>query len=196
MSKLTFKIALPIIIVGIFTVVVFFATNHENFEPLFYLVLLFLAIYIFFFGLATGQNLATPVKKILTGATKLSEGNLSSRVYLETKDELADLATVLNKIADELEANRQEQENVEKSVGVKVRAKTKELEEVITALEQKVKNRTIELERLIEESNRLQEVIKNRGGETEKLKKELNNFKQKVSRYSKPKQETPAKEDI
>jgi len=196
MSKLTLKIALPIIIVGAFTTVVFFATNHESFEPLFYLVLLFLAIYVFFFGLAMGQKVTTPVNKILTGATELSEGNLSSRVYLETKDELADLATIFNKIADELEASRKEQENVEKSVGIKVQAKTKELEEVINALEQKVKNRTVELERLIDESNRLQEIIKSKGGETERIKKELDTFKQKVNKYSKPKQITSAQEEI
>ena len=37
------------------------------------------------------------VKKILDRAKELSKGNLSSRVYLETKDELAELAKFLIK---------------------------------------------------------------------------------------------------
>ena len=179
MSKLTIKIAIPIILVGIFTVVIFMATGYEQVKPTFFIII------IFFFGLAIGQNFTLPVRKILGKATELSEGNLSSRIYLETKDELSDLAKVFNKIAEELEISHKQEENVEKSVGIKVKARTKELEETINALEQKVKNRTIELERLIEESNKLQEAIKSKGVETSQLRKELNDFKQKIDKYNK-----------
>ena len=72
MPKLTYKIAIPIILVGLFAIVVLIATGYEQLEPGFYLVILFLAIYIFSFGLAIGQNLTTPVKKILDNATELN----------------------------------------------------------------------------------------------------------------------------
>lgn len=160
-SNLTLKIAIPIILVGIFAIIVFSAAGYVRLEPAFYIIVLFFSIYVFFFGISIGQNLTTPVRKILDEATQLSRGNLSSRVYLETKDELSELAKVFNKIAEELQASREQQDNVEKSVNIKVKARTKEFEETIGALDQKVKNRTIELERLTQEIKKLQEAIKN-----------------------------------
>jgi methyl-accepting chemotaxis protein len=189
MSKFTIRVAVPIVLVGIFAMVAFTALDYEQLPPDFYIFILFLTIYVFFFGLAIGQSLSSPIKKILDGATKLSKGNLSSRVYLETKDELSELAKTFNKIAEKLEVSHLQEENIEKSVGIKVKARTKDLEEIIDALEQKIKNRTIELERLTEELNKLQGAVKNKESETDQLKKELNNFKQKVNKYNKPKQE-------
>jgi methyl-accepting chemotaxis protein len=160
MSKISTRIAVPIILIGIFSVVVFLAMDPEKIEPGFYMVVLFLAIFVFFFGLAIGENVSYPVKKLLDRATQLSNGNLSSRVYLPSKDELAQLADVFNKIADELKVSRDQEANIEKSVGIKVQAKTEELQETINALEQKVKNRTVELERLAAESKKMQEEAK------------------------------------
>jgi len=180
MSKLVSKISIPIILAGIFAVVVFLSVSYEQLNFGAYVVILFLVVYVFLFGLAVGQNLASPIKELLEKATELKNGNLSSRVYLETKDELAELAKIFNKIAEELEARHEQEANIEKSISVKVKARTEDLEEMIDALEQKVKNRTIELERLLAESGRLQAEIKERGGETIKLKKELSGFKQKL----------------
>lgn len=187
MAKLTIRIAVPIILVGIFAIIVFIAVGYGQLGPSFYVIIFLLAVYVFFFGLAIGQDLSSPVKKLLNRATELSKGNLSSRVYLETKDELAELAKVFNQIAEELETSRDQEANMEKSVGIKVKARTKELEETISALEQKVKNRTIELERLVQGSTQLQEDIKNKKIETDQLRKELDAFKQKIGRYNKSK---------
>jgi methyl-accepting chemotaxis protein len=191
MTKVTSKIATPIILAGLFAIIVFIALDYEQLKPSFYIVLSLLFVYVFFFGIAIGQSLSSPVKKLLERATELSRGNSSSRVYLETKDELAQLADIFNKIAEELEAKRQQEEGIEKTLGVKVQARTKELEETINALEQKVKNRTIELERLIEETNKLREAVKSKGTEAFGLKKELGEFKEKLSKYSKPKHRIP-----
>ena len=196
MAKLTLKIAVPVILAGLFSSVIFLAIGYEQSWPFFYIIILLLAIFVFFFGLAIGQNLSLPVKKLLGKATELSQGNLSSRVYLETKDELSELAKIFNKIAEELEASHEQEANTEKSVGVKVRARTKELEETISALEQKVGNRTIEMEKLIGESNKLQEDVKRKGAETAQLRKELDDFKQKISKYNKPKQGFINKDNI
>jgi len=179
MAKRSTKIAIPIVLAGIFTITTFIAIGYEQLDPAFYMVVLFLVIFVFFFGIATGQSINSPLKKLLDKATELSKGNLSSRVYLETKDELSELANVFNKIAEELQESQEQETNAEKSVGIKVKAKTQELEETINALEQKVKNRTIELERLIKESDRLQEDLKNKEIESDQLRKELEDFKQK-----------------
>lgn len=185
MAKLTTKIAIPIILIGIFAIVVFLAVDPEGLEPQIYIVFLLLVVFVFFFGLAIGQRIASPVKKLLNRATELSEGNLSSRVYLPSKDELSELADVFNKIAEELKVSREQEANMEKCVGIKVRAKTEELQEIINALEQKVKNRTVELDRLASESKRLQEDTKNKGSEAAQLKKELDEFKQKLGKQKK-----------
>ena len=190
MSRFAKKVALPIILAGVFAVIIFVALEYEQLDLNSYIVLLLLAVYVFAFGFATGQSFATPVEKLLKGAEDLSNGNLSSRVYLETKDELSELAQVFDKIAQQLQTSRQEEENAEKSVGVKVQARTKELEETINALEQKVKNRTIELERLVEKSGKLQSDAVNKETEVAQLKKELENSKQKIVKRAKPKTKT------
>jgi methyl-accepting chemotaxis protein len=188
-SKITFKIALPIIIIGIFTIVVFIAMGSDKTNVGFYIVVLLLSIFIFLFGFATGQDLASPVKKLLKRATDLSKGDLTTRVYLETKDEFGELAQIFNKIAQELEESHSKAEKTEKSVDIKVRAKTQDLEETINALDQKVKNRTIELERIISESERLKEEVKNKEKEALEFKTELNKLKERAGE-NKPKKES------
>jgi len=182
-SNISFKIALPIIIAGAFIIAVFIALNYEKLDISFYIIFALIAIYIFLFGFATGQRFAMPVKKLLKRAIDLSEGDLTTRIYLETKDEFGDLAKIFNKIADELEESRSKAETTEKSVGIKVKAKTEALEEIISALEQKVKNRTLELQRMVDESGKIQETTKVTKAETEQLKKELSDLKESLKKY-------------
>lgn len=190
MVKLTSKIAFPIILTGLFAITIFIAINYDKLDVHFYIVLILLTLFIFLFGFAIGQNFSSPVKKLLERATELSEGNLSSRVYLETKDEFSELAKAFNKIAEELEISHSQEENMGKSVDIKVRARTQGLEETINALEQKVRNRTVELEKLVKESSRLQGESKSKEAEASLLKKELESFRQKLVKYSKPKKES------
>jgi methyl-accepting chemotaxis protein len=170
MANLSFKVAVPIIIAGAFIISVFIAMNYQNINVNFYIVFSLVTLYIFLFGFATGQNFSMPVKKILKKATQLSEGDLSSRVYLESKDELGELSRIFNKIAEELEQSRQENEKVEKTVDIKVKARTQALEETIGALEQKVRNRTIELERTMAESERLRQEIEDGQAQISRIK--------------------------
>jgi methyl-accepting chemotaxis protein len=155
MAKLSFKIAFPIILSTIFAITIFIAVDYERIQPSFYLVLFFFVIYVFFYGYSTGERFASPVKDLLKRANQISTGNLSDRIYLDTKDELAELAKIYNKLAEELEESCNRERNTEKSVDIKVRAKTQALEETISALEQKVNNRTLELQRLTKELNEI-----------------------------------------
>ena len=177
-SNISLKIAIPIIIAGIFIITIFIALNRERLNTGFYIIFTLTAVYIFLFGFATGQKLAMPVRKLLKRATDLSDGDLTARAYLETKDEFGELAKVFNKIANELQESRSKIETIEKSVDIKVKARTQVLEEIINALEQKVKNRTFELQRIIDESEMIQQKTKTKEVEITQLKKELDGLKE------------------
>ena len=172
MSKLTSKIAIPIILAGIFSISIFIALEYDKLDLTFYVILLLLTLFVFFFGFATGQNLSSPVKKILERAEELSKGNLSSRVYLETKDELSELGGAFNKIAEDLERSHEVEENTEKSVDIKVKARTQALEETIDALEQKVRNRTAELQSMIKDLEKMQQQLMMKESEVSSLRQQ------------------------
>jgi len=177
-SNISLKVAIPIIITGIFIIMVFIALNYERLDKSFYIVFALTAAYIFLFGFATGQEFAIPIRKLLKRATDLSEGDLTTRLYLEDKDEFGELAKVFNKIANNLEESHSKTETTEKLVDIKVKAKTQVLEETINALEQKVKNRTLELQKIISELEQVQEKTRAKEMEIEQFKKELSNMKE------------------
>jgi methyl-accepting chemotaxis protein len=193
MSKITSKITFPIILVGLFSLAVFMALNYNQLGPSFYVILLFLSIYIFSFGFAIGQSVSSPIKELLKKAREVSGGNLSSRVYLETKDELAELADILNKIAEELQENHIDEEIIEKTTEMKTKARTEALNETIMALEQKIRNRTNDLEKITGETKRLQDQVKEKEKEIEQFKKEINLL---ASKDKKPKITRRKKETI
>ena len=155
MAKISNKIAFPIVLAGAFVAVILISIDYDRLSLSSYLILFLLFIFVFFFGFTTGQTLSNPVQKILNRAIDLSRGDLKTRVYLETKDELAELAKAFNQIAERLEQSQFNENQAEKSIDIKVRAKTRALEETINALEQKIKNRTIELERVTEELQKI-----------------------------------------
>lgn len=146
-------------------------------------MMLLLTIFVFFYGFSTGQNLSSPVKKLLDRATELNKGDLKTRVYLETKDEMSDLAKIFNEIAEKLEKSYANEETTEKSVDIKVRAKTQALEETINALEQKIKNRTIELQKIADESKKIQEIAKIKEMETEELKRQISTLRSAAEKH-------------
>jgi len=160
MSNISFKIAVPIILVGIFIITVFVSFNYERLDFSFYVVFALIIIYVFLFGFATGQRFVAPIRKLLNRVNDLNTGDLKARAYLETKDELSELAKAFNEIAEKLEKSQNNEEQTEKSVDVKVRARTRALEETIVALEQKIKNRTIELERVTESLKKIQDDLR------------------------------------
>jgi len=174
MPSIASKIAFPIILAGLFIVIVFVALNYNSLDANFYIVILAVAIYIFLFGFATGQSFSSPIRKLLERALELTKGDLSSRVYLESKDEIGALAKVLNDIAEKLEESKNIIEATEKGVDIKVKVRTEALEETITALEQKVKNRTLELEKTMNELAQLKRQIDGLNSAQKVIKKQKN----------------------
>lgn len=172
-GKILLKIAMPIILVGLFVMIIFIALNYENLNLEIYAVFMLVVIFVFLFGFAVGQRFSTPIKQLLEKADNLSKGEFSSRIYLETKDEFEELARAFNKIAEDLEKSHQEAQQAESVADVRVKARTQEMEETISNLEQKVKNRAQDLQKVIQESEKLQELAKNRETEIIDLKKEI-----------------------
>lgn len=177
MNKITFKIALPIILTGVFSIIVFIATGYGKLDSSFYIVFIVFSIYVFLFGVAIGENLSLPIKKLIQRATLLSEGDLKTRVYLETKDEFGELGKIFNKIAEDLEESKSAGVKAEESVDIKVKARTQALEETISALEQKVKNRTIELERIEKELESEKQLENSKESELEDLRQKVEELK-------------------
>ncbi|OGZ69348.1 MAG: hypothetical protein A3D44_02720 [Candidatus Staskawiczbacteria bacterium RIFCSPHIGHO2_02_FULL_42_22] len=188
MPTLSFKIAYPIIIAGFFIMVSFIALNYNNLNTSFYIVFAFLAVYVFLFGFAIGQNFTAPVKKLLKRANDLSDGDLKSRFYSESKDELGQLANTFNRIADQLEESNSENEKTKKSVGIKVEAETQSLREVINALEQKVQNRTLELQKIAGDFEKFKQSTMAHESELTELKNQVSELKE-ASRKRVPKKE-------
>ncbi len=182
MSKLSRKVAFPIIITGLFVIVSFIALNYDNLSPSFYIMFLLLTAYVFLFGFAIGQNFTAPVRKLLQKADSLSKGDLKSRFYLESKDEMGQLANVFNRIADQLEEGSFNNEKTKRSVGIKVEAETRSLRETIGALEQKVQNRTLEMQKMVLDMEKLKENLKAREEESAALKSELAELKEKLDK--------------
>lgn len=156
---------------------VFIALNYQSADIRFYIVLSLLVLYIFLFGFAIGQNFSSPIKKMLEIAQNLNRGNFKSRFYLETKDEVGELARAFNKVADNLEDSHQETQKMEKSVDMKVRAKTQALEETISALEKKVQNRTMDNQRMLAKINEMQQQAAAREAEFVRLKNQAGTLK-------------------
>ncbi|MBX4200666.1 HAMP domain-containing protein [Candidatus Parcubacteria bacterium] len=160
MPNLSFKIAWTVIVAGSFVIISYIALNYQNLNTGFYMVSSFLVVYVFLFGFAIGQNFTAPVRKLLKRADELSKGDLKSRFYLESKDELGQLAQVFNHIADQLEESKAKSEKMEQSVGLKVEAQTQSLRETIDALEKKVQNRTLEFQKMSKDLERFKEMAK------------------------------------
>ena len=183
MPRLSFKIAFPIIVAGLFVTVSFIAINYNNLTFGFYIILVFLAIYLFLFGFAIGQNFTAPVKKLLKKANDLNKGDLKSRFYSESKDEIGELSNVFNKIADKLEESSYENEKTKRSVDIKVEAQTQGLKETINNLEQKVQNRTLEIQKMLGDLEKFKEYSKQREVEASELKEQVLELKDKLEKH-------------
>ncbi len=186
-NKLLYKIASPIIIVGVFIIAVFYAVNNGNVSVEIYGIFALVVVFVFLFGFAIGQKFTSPLQQLLDRVQRLSQGEFTSRLYLGTKDEFEELAGAFNKIAEDLEKSHAEVREAESMADVKVRAKTRELGEEILNLEEKVKNRADELQRVMDEVTKLQDLAKGREEEITKLRKEIADLRVSVgSANSKP----------
>lgn len=167
------KICSSLIILGLFLIVIFIALIYQQLDFESYLIILLLLIFTFLFSFAISQNFIFPIKKLIRRASKLSEGSLKTRIYLETKDEFEQLATIFNLIAEELEKSYSLVEKTKHTVNIKIRARTKELENVIENLEQKFKDKAREFQRMADKFEEFRKLAREQELEIIELKKVL-----------------------
>src|SRR3989344_5707078 len=178
MIGISLRVAYSIIITGLFIMVIFIAANYQFLDNNFYIVLIPLTAFLFLFGFAMGQKFATPVKELLKDADYLSKGNLKVRFYQKDKDELGQLAKVLNKIAEEFEQSKSEI----KTLDDKVKLRTKILEEIIAVLERKIKNRTSEFQKATDDLEKAQTQLRFKNEEITQLKNQITELTSKKKR--------------
>ena len=104
-----------------------------------------------------------PLRKINYGLEQVQLGALNTKINIATKDEIGEIASVFNKMTEDLEKSR------------------KALEEYSKTLEQKVQERTGELNSKPEELERMNKLMINRELKMVELKKELEELKNKVN---------------
>ncbi|WP_445628956.1 ATP-binding protein [Nostoc sp. DSM 114167] len=83
------------------------ATAHKNI-----VVTLFISLGCSIFALAVGsllsRSISKPIKQLQQAVMNLAEGKLDTRVNIRSHDEIGELATLFNKMADELQCSRDE----------------------------------------------------------------------------------------
>jgi len=173
------KIAFSIIIAGVFIIIAFIGYNYQNLNSSTYVILYLLVIFTFLFGLAAGQNITMPLKRLLESVDSFSKGDLKRRIYLESTDEVGELTKIFNKIAEEFEKKNEENETSKKSVDIKSKTRILILEEVISALDKKIKNRTLEFQKIVEDSEKFKEQLKLKDKEIIGLKSQIKSPKKR-----------------
>lgn len=130
-----------------------------------FLVVIPLIILISLITLIFVKAIIKPLNLLTIAVRKIREGDLESKIDIETKDEIGQLATVFNEMTTKLKESYTILES-------KIKDRTKELEEERGSLEKKVFERTGELEKL---KNDLEETVFER---TEKLNSKLEEMEQ------------------
>lgn len=169
MAKFSFKIAVSIILAGLFIVVSFAALDYENLGSPFYIVSGFIVAFIFSFGFAMGHIYAEPVTELLKNMDGKVDGNEDSKKpEIKTHDEIEELARAFGKVTQGLEEKVLGIETQKKTSDIKFKTKDIVSEKVIDALEEKIKNRTGELERVTKERDQLKIQIQELQGQRSK----------------------------
>ena len=85
--------------------------------------LAFLAAVIF------SRSLTRPIETLLAGTKKVAEGDLTSHIAVDSRDEMAILSRSFNKMMDDLRASRNELEEINRDLEQKVASRTHQLEQ-------------------------------------------------------------------
>lgn len=135
-------------------------------------------------GIFLNAKIILPIRQIRNTAVSIAGGNFSKRVVVASEDELGELSTTFNSMADSVEKSRvdleakitertQELVKVKSGLEEAVAARTAELENIKRHLEQTVTERTKELTEKIEEVERTNKLMVDRELKMIELKKEI-----------------------
>jgi GAF domain-containing protein/HAMP domain-containing protein len=65
-----------------------------------------------------GKKITHPVRQLISGIASISRGDLSQKIPVESRDEMGEIADVVNRMTDDLQKNRKELEEVESRLRV------------------------------------------------------------------------------
>jgi len=119
------------------------------------------------------RQILSPVIKLKNAAQKVSEGDLNTKVDINSRDEIGELAKVFNSMVEKIRNAYSELEN-------KVKERTSELEALKSELETKVTEKTSQLEKKESETEQikaLNNAMIGRELEMVKLKEEIAKLK-------------------
>lgn len=134
------------------------------------------------------KRMTKPLNFLIIAVNKIREGNLESKVDIETKDEIGQLGIAFNEMTSKLKVSytileekiaerTKELEDERRSLEKKVSERTSELEELKKDLENTVKERTQKLNDKLIELERVNAVMTDREIKMIELKKELEELK-------------------
>ncbi len=158
---------------------------NQNMENLYYRIIWLAVISIFVAFVVSiyfANKLTSPIRQLENVAQKISDGELSVRVSIESEDEIGRLAYSFNKMADSLKSS---QDNLER----KVEQRTAELEKINKVLQVQIKEKMLAENALTQYNIRLEALDKIYRGiisakSVEDITKEVLNHLKKLFAYS------------
>lgn len=148
--------------------------------PLLLLISLFIVLFV--------KKITAPLHSLTLAVHKIREGDLASKVEVETKDEIGQLGSAFNDMTrklkesytileDKIEERTKELETERGSLEKKVLERTSELEALKKGLEDMVKERTQKLNDKLEELKKFNAIMIDRELKMIQLKKEIEELK-------------------
>ena len=80
-------------------------------------------------GIFLSRLVTLPIGKLVDDAKRISEGDLNHKIEIITQDEIADLASIINKISEDLNHAKQDVIKGEKELEIKLTRQTNELKD-------------------------------------------------------------------
>ena len=129
-------------------------------------------------GFFISRSITNPLAKLVTASKAVAKGDFKQRVKKESEDEIGDLATSFNKMAEDLKKSYTAIEESKITLEIKVKDRTRELKELTESLEKQVKARTEELQKKVEELEKFNKLAVGRELKMIELKKEIKKLKE------------------
>ncbi|SRR6056297_243761 len=90
--------------------------NYKNIKIQTLLIFALLAVFVIFFSIILVRKFIYPIKKLTKGTEELKQGNLNTRINIESDDEFAELAESFNKMASQLDEKIRQLQDSKQSI--------------------------------------------------------------------------------
>ena len=90
--------------------------NHQNIKIQAFLIFALLSIFVIFFSIILVKKFIHPIKKLTQGTESLKQGDLSTRIKIESDDEFSRLADSFNEMASQLNDKIKQLQNSKESI--------------------------------------------------------------------------------